>query len=89
MWEKASYPSNTSLSNGAFLSQTGQIHVVFLQGYLRAKEKKTSHLCFFKKQQKKKNRRRFKLKQNRDLLSICSVEKIQFPLVREITLFLQ
>ena len=26
-----SYPSNTSLSNGAFLSQTGQIQVVFLQ----------------------------------------------------------
>ena len=26
-----SYPSNTSFSNGAFWSQTGQIHVVFLQ----------------------------------------------------------
>ena len=26
-----SYPSNTSFSNGAFWSHTGQIHVVFLQ----------------------------------------------------------
>lgn len=56
---------------------------------IKEQKKRKHHIYVFLKNQKKKNRRRFKLKQNRDLLSICSVEKIQFPLVREIILFLQ
>ena len=56
---------------------------------IKEQKKRKHHIYVFFKKQQKKNRRRFKLKQNRDLLSKCSVEKIQFPLVREITLFLQ
>ena len=57
---------------------------------IKERKKRKHHIyVFLKNKQKKKNRRRFKLKQNRDLLSKCSVEKIQFPPVREITLFLQ
>ena len=33
-----SYPSNTSFSNGAFWSHTGQIHVVFLQNIKTANQ---------------------------------------------------
>ena len=56
---------------------------------IKEQKKRKHHIYVFLKKLKKKKNRRFKLKQNRDLLSICSVEKIQFPLVREITLFLQ